>query len=68
MVFRKTVDSIVGGLAKMEQQLKDLAIQKGNEAVIINEKIEVLYEASVLAREERDRASRVAKNISEITK
>ena len=66
-MLKKTVDSILGGLAKMERQLMDLAVEKGNDVVLIAEKVEVLETDAKVARAERDRASRVAAKIREIT-
>ena len=67
MLLKKTVDGIIGGLAKMERQLQELAVANGNEVVLIAEKVTILETDAAMARDERDRAMRVADKIRNIT-
>jgi len=67
MLLKKTVDGILGGLAKMEKQLRDLAVTKGNEVALIADKVEVLENSASEARGERDHAMRVANKLHDIT-
>lgn len=66
MLLKKTVDSILGGLAKMEQQLLSLSTEKANEVVEIADKISDLDVKADAARAERDRASSVARKLHEL--
>jgi len=67
MLMKKTVDGILSGLAKMEAQLNALAISKGNDIAVIEEKVVVLEATAAEASGERERAMRVASKIRAIT-
>jgi len=67
MLMKKTVDGILSGLAKMEAQLNALAISKGNDIAVIEEKVVVLEATAAEASGERERAMRVASKIRATT-
>ena len=66
MMMKKSVDSIVGGIRKVVNQLNALAEQKATEVVEISDKVVVMEQSAEEARTERDRASRIARKLEEI--
>jgi len=68
MLLKRTVDSIIGGLSKMEAKLIQLAEAKSNEVANISSQVAALQTYAAFAREEGNRATRVAAKLRDITK
>ena len=66
MLMKKSVDSIVGGIRKVVNQLNALTEQKATEVVELSDKAAGLERDAAAAREERDRAMRIARKLEEI--
>ena len=67
-MFSNTVDSIVGALSTTVDKLYAVAQKRATEVVEIGNKMVILEAEADVGRNERDRATRIARKLEEILK